>query len=109
MIMNKKRKMGRADRRLLKKAGFGREHKDMGALACALEDVKNAPYVPGYSTVPDVRWGRLLRKRLRRQRWNRQVRVMRRFCQLGVIYLGCLAAVLLLVAGVYELVCRFLM
>lgn len=100
-----RRKLKKADRRLLKKAGVGREHKDMRAL----EDVKNAPYVPGYSTAPDLRWGRLLRKRVRRERWNRQVRVMRRFCQLGVIYLGCLAAVLLLVEGVYELVRRFLM
>ena len=41
--------MSRADRRLLKKAGFGREYKEMGALACALEEVKNAPYVPGYA------------------------------------------------------------
>lgn len=109
MIMGRKRKFERQERKFLKKAGFGREHKDMGALACALEDVKNAPYVPGYSTAPYLRWGRLLRKRVRRERWNRQVRVMRRFSQLGVIYLGCLAAVLLLVAGVYELVRRFLM
>lgn len=93
----------------MKKAGFGREYKEMGALACALEDVKNAPYVPGYAVEADVAHGVRTRKRVRRERWNRQVRVMRRFCQLGVIYLGCLAAVLLLVAGVYELVRRFLM
>ena len=98
--------MSKADRRLLKRAGFGREHKDMGALACALEEVKRAPHVPGYAVEADCRWGVRTRKRVRRERWNRIARVMRRFCLLGVIYMAVLAGWLL--AG-WLLVSRFLM
>jgi len=98
--------MGRADRRLLKKAGVGREFKGLGALACALEDVKNAPHVPGYALAPDSGWGRRTRRRVRRERWNKRWRAMRRFCLMVAVYGGSLvvAVVLLLVAGVYELV-----
>lgn len=109
MIMNKKRKMGRADRRLLKKAGFGREFKEMGALACAPEDVKNAPHVPGYALAPDSGWGRRTRRRLRRERWNRRARCVRRMLLYVLVYGASLAAVLLLVGAVYELLRRWLM
>ena len=98
--------MSRADRRLLKRAGFGREHKDMGALACALEDVKNAPHVPGYALAPDSGWGRRTRRRVRRERWNRQVRVMRRMLVYVLVYGASLAAFLLLVGGLWDLVHR---
>lgn len=102
--MGRKRKFERQERKFLKKAGFGREFRDMGALVCALEGAKAAPRVAGYALQADSSWGERTRRRVRRERWNRQVRVMRRFCLLGVIYLGCLAAVLLLVAGVYEFI-----
>ncbi len=69
--------MSKADRKLLKRAGFGREFKEMGALACALEEVKNAPYVPGYAVEADVAHGVRTRRRVRRERWNRMGRVMR--------------------------------
>ena len=102
--MGRKRKFERQERKFLKKAGFGREFRDMRALVCALEEAKAAPRVAGYALQADSSWGERTRRRVRRERWNRQVRVMRRFCLLGVIYLGCLAAVLLLVAGVYEFI-----
>ena len=62
--------MSKADRKLLKRAGFGREYKEMGALACALEAVKNAPRVPGYAVEADVAHGVRTRRRVRRERWR---------------------------------------
>lgn len=91
-----RRKMSRADRKLLKKAGFGREYKEMGALACALEEAKHGYRESGYEQQADSCFGKRTRRRVRRERWNRQVRVMRRFCQLGAIYLGCLAVTVVL-------------
>ena len=98
--------MSRADRRLLKKAGFGREFKGLGGLAVALEDVKNAPHVPGYALAPDSGWGRRVRRRLRRERWGRGARCVRRMLWVVAVYLLALACLLLLVGGVYELVGR---
>ena len=100
--------MSKADRRLLKKAGFGREHKEMGALACALEEVKRAPYVPGYAVEADVANGARTRRRVRRERWNRMGRVMRRFCLVGAIYMAVLAGWLLVVGLGWELLSRLL-
>lgn len=108
MIMNKKRKMSRADRRLLKRTGFGREFNDMGALVCALEGAKAAPRVEGYAMQPDSIWGQRTRRRVRRERWNRQVRCLKRMLLLTVVYGGSLAVVLLLVAALYELAQRLM-
>ena len=86
--------MVRAERKLLKKAGFGREHKELGALACALDEVKRAPYVPGYAVEADVA--------------NGMGRVMRRFCLVGAIYMAVLAGWLLVVGLGWELLSRLL-
>ena len=108
MIMNKKRKMSRAERRLLKRTGFGREFKGMGALVCALEEAKAAPRVEGYALQADSSWGQRTRRRVRRERWNRQVRVMRRMLVYVLVYGGSLAVVVLLVGGLWELVLRLI-
>lgn len=100
--MGRKRKFERQERKFLKKAGFGREFRDMGALVCALEEAKAAPRVAGYALQADSSWGERTRRRVRRVRWNRQWRCVRRMLRLtlGVVLL--LVGVLLLVAGVYE-------
>lgn len=100
--------MSRADRRLLKKAGFGREYKEMGALACALEEVKNAPYVPGYAVEADVAHGVRTRRRVRRERWNRMGRCVRRMLVLLAIYMAVLAGWLLVIGLGWELLSRLL-
>lgn len=106
MIMNKKRKMGRAERRLLKRTGFGREFKGMGALVCALEEAKAAPRVEGYALPADSSWGERTRRRVRRERWNRRARCLRRMLLLTAVYVGSLAVFLLLVGGLWSLVQR---
>ena len=103
-----RKKMSRADRKLLKRAGFGREFKEMGALACALEDVKNAPHVPGYALAPDSGWGRRTRRRLRRERRERRLAVLRYFLLLVLVYGGSLVVVVLLLAGLWDLVLRLI-
>ena len=65
-----RRKMSKADRKLLKRHGVGREYKEMGALACALERVKEAPRVPGYAVEADAAHGVRTRQRVRRERWR---------------------------------------
>ena len=96
--------MVRAERKLLKKAGFGREHKELGALACALEEVKRAPYVPGYAVEADVAYGVQTRRRVRRLRRERMGRVMRRMLVVVGLYGASLAAVLLLVGAVWGMI-----
>ena len=96
--------MVRAERKLLKKAGFGREHKELGALACALEEVKRAPYVPGYAVEADVAYGVQTRRRVRRLRRERMGRVMRRMLVVVGLYGASLAAVLLLVGAVWAMI-----
>ena len=103
-----RRKMKKAERRLLKRTGFGREFKDMGALVCALEEAKAAPRVAGYALKADSSWGDRTRRRVRRERWNRQVRVMRRRLVYVLVYGGSLAAFLLLVGGLWDLVHRLM-
>ncbi len=100
--------MSKADRKLLKRAGVGREYKEMGALACALEEVKRAPRVPGYAVEADVAYGVQTRRRVRRERWNRMGRVMRRFCLVGAVYMAVLAGWLLVVGLGWELLSRLL-
>ena len=95
--------MVRAERKLLKKAGFGREHKELGALACALEEVKRAPYVPGYAVEADVAYGVQTRRRVQRLRRERMGRMMRRMLVVVGLYVGALLVVLLVVGGLYEL------
>ena len=96
MIMNKKRKMGRAERKLLKRTGFGREFKDMGALVCALEEAKAAPRVAGYALQADSSWGERTRRRVRRMGLY------------VLVYGASLAVVVLLVGGLWELVLRLI-
>ena len=100
--------MSRADRRLLKKAGFGREYKGMGALACALEEVKRAPRVAGYAVEADVAHGARTRRRVRRERWNRMARCVRRMLLVGAVYMAVLAGWLLVIGLGWELLIRLL-
>ena len=101
-----RRKLKKDDRRFLKKAGFGREFKEMRGLACALNEAQRGHRPEGYVQQPDVSWGERTRRRVRRERWNRQVRVMRRMLVYVLVYGGSLAAFLLLVGGLWDLVHR---
>ena len=68
----------KSDRLYLKRAGLGRQHKELGALACALEEAKRAPREPGYAVEPDYACGVQTRLRVRRLRGERVARMMRR-------------------------------
>ncbi|MBQ8376513.1 MAG: hypothetical protein IJX33_05630 [Akkermansia sp.] len=73
-----RRKMSRADRRLLKKAGFGREFKGLGGLAVALDEAAHGYRESGYVQQADSSFGERTRRRVRRERWKRwQRRVLR--------------------------------
>lgn len=100
--------MSRAERRLLKRTGFGREFNDMGALVCALEEAKAAPRVAGYALQADASWGKRTRRRVCRERWNRRARCVRRLLLLVAVYVGSLAVVVLLVGGLWELILRLI-
>lgn len=103
-----RRKPSKEQRRILKRAGLGRQFKEMGALACALEAAKGAPRVPGYAVEPDVACGAVTRRRVRRERWNRRARCMRRMLVFSMVYGGSLLVFLLVVGLGWELVCRWL-
>lgn len=100
--------MSRAERRLLKRLGYSRDFADMGELASALEEAKAAPRVAGYALQADSSWGQRTRRRVRRERWNRRARCVRRMLLLVAVYVGSLAVVLLLVGGLWELVLRLI-
>ena len=104
-----RRKLKRDERRFLKRAGFGREFAGLGGLAVALDEAQHGARPLGYEVQPSVSFGRLTRRRLRRERWNRRARCLRRLLVLTLVYGGSLAAVLLLVAGLWELVARWLL
>lgn len=70
--------MSKADRKLLKRHGLGREYKEMGAPACAPESAKAAPRVPGYAEAADLAHGVRTRQRVRRERRRRRWRAVRR-------------------------------
>lgn len=100
--------MSRAERRLLKRTGFGREFKDMGALVCALEEAKAAPRVAGYVLQADSSWGERTRRRVRRERRERRLAVLKYFLLLVLVYGGSLVLVLLVVAGLWDLTLRLI-
>lgn len=126
-----RRKLKRDERRFLKRAGFGREFAGLGGLAVALDEAQHGARPLGYEVQPSVSFGRLTRRRLRRERWkrfwrglffwraagpsSRDRRTRSRFAEapalrsyapavLTLVYGGSLAVVLLLVAGLWELV-----
>lgn len=92
--------MSRAERRLLKRTGFGREFKDMGA--------KAAPRPEGYVLQADSSWGERTRRRVRRERRERRLAVLKYFLLLVLVYGGSLVVVLLLVAGLWDLTLRLI-
>lgn len=102
-----RRKMKRAERKLLKRRGYSRDYVDMGTLTCALEEAKYGDRPEGYIQQPDSFWGKRTRRRVRRERWNRRARCLRRMLLLTAVYVGSLVVVLLLVGGLWELVLRF--
>ena len=69
--------MSRADRRLLKKAGFGREFKGLGGLAVALDEAAHGYRESGYVQQADSSFGERTRRRVRRERWKRWARCVR--------------------------------
>ena len=101
-----RKRVKRDERRWLKKAGFRREFKEMGELACALHEAETGPRSEGYVLPADSSWGVRTRRRVRRERWNRRARCLRRMLLLTAVYVGSLAVVLLLVGGLWSLVQR---
>lgn len=99
-----RRKLKKDDRRFLKKAGFGREHGALAGLACALHEAETGPRSEGYVLRPDTSWGERTRRRVRRERWNRRARCLRRMLLLTLVYGGSLAVVLLLVEAVWAMI-----
>ena len=99
--------MKKAERRLMKRLGYSRDFADLGELALALEEAMCGDRPAGYVQVPDCSWGRRTRRRVRRERWNRRARCVRRMLLLVAVYVGSLAVVLLLVGAVYEFLLRF--
>lgn len=88
--------MSRADRRLLKKAGFGREFKGLGGLAVALDEAAHGYRESGYVQQADSSFGERTRRRVRRERWNKRWRAMRRFCLMVAVYGGSLVVAVVL-------------
>ena len=101
-----RKRVKRDERRWLKKAGFSREFKEMGGLACALYEAQTGERPAGYVLPPDTSWGERTRRRVRRERWNRRARCVRRMLLLTLVYGGSLAVVLLLVGALWELALR---
>lgn len=97
-----RRKLTRDDRRLLKRAGFGREMAGMGALAVALDEATHGARPDGYAQRPDSSWGERTRRRVARNR-RRRVWARVRYALLMVgLYAGSALLVLLLLAGVFR-------
>lgn len=98
-----KKKMKRDERRWLKKAGFGRGLNGLGGLAVALHEAETGWREAGYVQQPDGCFGQRTRRRVRRERWNRRARCVRRMLLVAAVYGGSLAVFLLLVAGLWRL------
>lgn len=99
-----RRKLKKDDRRFLKKAGFGREHGALAGLACALHEAETGPRCDGYVLQADSSWGQRTRRRVRRERWGRRARCVRRMLLYVLVYGGSLAVFLLLVGGVWAMI-----
>ena len=103
-----KKKMSKGERKFLKKAGFCGEFKKLGGLACALHEAQTGFRPAEYVLPADSSWGRRTRRRVRRERWNRRARCVRRMGLYVLVYGGSLAAFLLLVGGLWSLVQRLI-
>lgn len=103
-----RKRVKRDERRWLKKAGFSREFSGMGDLACALHEAETGPRSEGYVLPADSSWGVRTRRRVRRVRWNRQWRCVRRMLLMVLVYGGSLLVFLLLVGGLWELALRLM-
>ena len=101
-----KKKMKRDERRWLKKAGFGRGLNGLGGLAVALHEAETGCRPAEYALQADTGWGKRTRRRVRRERWNRRARCVRRMGLFVLVYGGSLAAFLLLVGGLWSLAQR---
>ena len=99
-----RRKLKKDDRRWLKKAGFGREHGALAGLACALHEAEQGTRPDGYVLPADSSWGERTRRRVRRERWNRRWRCVRRMGLYVLVYGGLLAVMLLLVGGLWAMI-----
>ena len=99
-----RRKLKKDDRRWLKKAGFRREHGALAGLACALHEAEQGTRPDGYVLQADCRCGERTRRRVRRERWNRQWRCVRRMGGYVLVFGGSLAAFLLLVHAAWVMI-----
>ena len=101
-----KKKMSKGERKFLKKAGFCGEFKKLGGLACALHEAQTGCRPAEYALPADSSWGERTRRRVRRERWNRRARCVRRMLLVAAVYGASLAAFLLLVGGLWSLAQR---
>lgn len=103
-----KKKMSKGERKFLKKAGFCGEFKKLGGLACALHEAQTGCRPAEYALPADSSWGERTRRRVRRERWNRRARCVRRMLLVAAVYGSSLAAflmivhLLLVVAGIVD-------
>lgn len=82
------------------------EFKKLGGLACALHEAQTGCRPAEYALPADSSWGERTRRRVRRERWNRRARCVRRMGLFVLVYGGSLAAFLLLVGGLWSLAQR---
>ena len=101
-----KKKMSKGERKFLRKAGFGRGLNGLGGLAVALHEAETGCRPAEYALQADTGWGKRTRRRVRRERWNRRARCVRRMGLYVLVYGGSLAAFLLLVGGLWSLAQR---
>ena len=101
-----KKKMSKGERKFLRKAGFGRGLNGLGGLAVALHEAETGCRPAEYALQADTGWGKRTRRRVRRERWNRRWRCVRRMGLFVLVYGGSLAVFLLLVGAVWSLVQR---
>lgn len=101
-----RKKLKKDDRRWLKKAGFRREHGALAGLACALHEAEQGYRPAEYALQADSSWGERTRRRVRRERWNRQWRCVRLMGLYVLVFGGSLAVFLLLVGVVWSFVQR---
>ena len=99
-----RKRLQRDERRWLKRAGVGREFSGLGDLFCELHRAEQAPRCEGYSLQADSSWGQRTRRRVRRERWGRRARCVRRMGMYVLVYGGSLAVFLLVVHALWVVI-----
>ncbi len=91
-----RKKMCRADRKLLKRHGFGKQFGAQGEFLVATHHAQVDARAEGYAVRADIEHGKRTRRRVRRERWNRRWRCLRRFALMVAVYGGSLAVTVVL-------------